>query len=183
MNTNYDASAKVEALCIEAFDKQVPELGLSKLSPQPGERVLVIGFGTAHSVAEIARAVGFDGKALGFDMSERAQRARNGAKLLPYEADSLDGIFTSYTLERLDTLPLSTVLVECKRVLRQGGRIVVIGLSQPCEQGPDCDPIYTRRMLTAAGFAIREAEVRQMFAPIEIVVAVKGSGPRKSGRH
>ena len=75
-----------------------------------------------------------------------------------------------------------TVLVECKRVLRPGGRIVVIGVSGACEQGPDCDPIYTRRMLIAAGFAIKEAEVRRMWAPIEIVLAVKESGPATSDR-
>jgi ubiquinone/menaquinone biosynthesis C-methylase UbiE len=123
--------------------------------PQPGECILVIGFGTAHSVSQIARAVGPSGKALGFDMSERAQLGCGGAKLFPHEANSLDGIFTSYTMERFDAPPLPTVLLECKRVLRPGSRIVAIGVSRECEQGPECDPIHMRRMLTAAGFAIK----------------------------
>jgi ubiquinone/menaquinone biosynthesis C-methylase UbiE len=182
MNTNYDEMAKLEGLFVEEFDKQVREVGLNKLVPQPGERILVIGFGTRHSLAEIARAVGPSGKALGFDLSERAQLGRPDARLLPHEANSLDGIFTSYTLERFDAPPLPTVLVECQRVLRPGGRIVAVGVSRIWEQGPDCEATDVRRMLTAAGFAIKEAEVRRMWAPIEIVLAVKGSGPSTSDR-
>jgi ubiquinone/menaquinone biosynthesis C-methylase UbiE len=170
-HTNYDDIAELESLCCEEFDVQRHEVGLTKLVPQPGERILVIGFGTGHSLAEIARAVGANGKALGFDMSECSQRGCADAKFLPHEANSLDGIFTSYTLEQFDALPLATVLVECKRALRPGGRIVVIGLSNAREQGNDCG--HLSRMLTAAGFAAKEAEMASMWAPIEIVLAAK----------
>src|ERR1700733_2397354 len=71
----------------------------------------------------------------------------------------------------------AALLIECQRVLPPGGRIVVVGVSRTCEQGPDCELTDLRRMLTAAGFAIKEAEVRRMWAPIEIVLAVKGIGP------
>jgi demethylmenaquinone methyltransferase/2-methoxy-6-polyprenyl-1,4-benzoquinol methylase len=182
MDTNYDEMAKLEGLFIGQFDKQVHELGLSKLAPRSGERVLVIRFGTRQSRAAIAEAVGPSGKALGFDLSERAQRGCADTKLLTYEANSLDGIFTSYSLERFDAPPLPTVLDDCHRVLRRGGRIVVIGLSTACEQGPDCDSLSLRRMLTAAGFTIQEAEVRRLWAPVEIVLAVKGSEPATSDR-
>jgi len=58
-------------------------------------------------------------------------------------------------MEWFNVPPLPTVLLECKRLLRPGGRIVVIGVPKACEQWSDCDPIYTRRMRTAAGFAIK----------------------------
>ena len=177
MNTNYDQIANLESLFVDQFDKQVHEVGLSKLGPQPGERVLQIGFGRIQSRAAIAKAVGPSGKALSFDLSEHAQRGCADTKLLPYEANSLDGIFTSYSLEWFDAPPLPTVLDDCHRVLRPGGRIVVIGLSREHEQGPDCDPVSLRRMLTVAGFEIKDAEVRRMWAPIEIVLAVKGNEP------
>ena len=121
-----DATAKLESLLDDEFDKQVHELGLRKLAPRSGECVLVIGFGTTDSRAAIAKAVGPSGEALGFDLSERAQPGCASPKQLPYEGNSLDGIFTSYSLERFDAPPLPTVLNDCHRVLRQGGRIVVI---------------------------------------------------------
>jgi demethylmenaquinone methyltransferase/2-methoxy-6-polyprenyl-1,4-benzoquinol methylase len=182
MDTDYDALARLENLCVEQFDKQVQEVGLRKLAPRSGERVLVIGFGTRQSRAAIARAVGPSGKALGFDLSERARRGCGDTNLLPYEPNSLDGIFTSYSLERFDAPPLPAVLQECQLVLRPGGRIVVIGVSRACEQGPDCDSLPLRRMLTAAGFTIQEAEVRRMWAPVEIVLAVKESDSATSDR-
>jgi ubiquinone/menaquinone biosynthesis C-methylase UbiE len=182
MNTNYDQIANLESLFDDQFDKQVHEVGLSKLGPQPGERVLQIGFGRIQSRAAIAKAVGPSGKALSFDLSEHAQRGCADTKLLPYEANSLDGIFTSYSLERFDAPPLPTVLDDCKRVLRPGGRIAVIGVSSACEQEPDGGRASLRRMLAAAGFTIKEAEVSRMWAPIEIVLAVKGSDPRASDR-
>jgi ubiquinone/menaquinone biosynthesis C-methylase UbiE len=173
MDTNYDALARLESVCVEQFEKQVHEVGLRKLAPQLGERVLVIGFGTSESRAAISKAVGRSGKALGFDLSERAQQRRADTTFLPYEADSLDGIFTSYTLERFDAPPLPTVLDDCHRALRPGGRIVVIGVSRAWEREPDCDSVSLRRKLTAAGFTIQGAQLRKMWTPVEIVLAVK----------
>jgi ubiquinone/menaquinone biosynthesis C-methylase UbiE len=174
MNTNYDGIAKLEGLLCDKFDKQVREIGLNVLAPHTGERILEIGYGIGHIPAEIARVVGPNGKAFGFDMSKLGQAGCEDTEFLPHGTNSLDGIVTGYILERFDAPPLPTVLAECKRALRPGGRIVVIGLSRECKQGPEFDPIYTCGMLIAAGFAIKDAQVRKMWAPIEIVLAVKG---------
>jgi demethylmenaquinone methyltransferase/2-methoxy-6-polyprenyl-1,4-benzoquinol methylase len=175
VDTNYDEMARLESLCREQFDRQMREAALGKLAPRSGERVLVIGFAPKQSQEAIARAVGRSGEALGFDLSEHDQPGSGDAKLLPYEPGSLDGIVTGYTLERIDAPPLPAVLRECKRVLRPGGRIVVVGVSRACEQGQDRDVFSLRRTLTAAGFTITSAELRRMWTPIEIVSAVNGS--------
>jgi ubiquinone/menaquinone biosynthesis C-methylase UbiE len=180
MGTDYDEIARLESLLVEQLDRQVREVGLSKLAPRRGERVLVIGFGTGHGRAALAQAVGPSGRVLNFDLSERAQLGCPDASLLPYEANSLDGIFTSYPLERFDAPPLPAVLGDCKRVLRPGGRIVVIG--EPGAHGPGGEAVSLRRLLTAAGFTIKEAELRRLWAPIEIVLAVKGGDPATSDR-
>jgi demethylmenaquinone methyltransferase/2-methoxy-6-polyprenyl-1,4-benzoquinol methylase len=70
-----------------------------------------------------------------------------------------------------------------------GGRLVVVGVSKEGKQGlvidifqwahkhfpnlMDCRPIYVRRALEAVGFAIKEADVKSMWVPVEIVLGLK----------
>ncbi len=114
------------------------------------------------------------------------------AEDLPYASDSLDGIFMCFTLELFDTPDMPRVLAQCKRVLRPGGRIVVAAVSKKAEQGIvirafewthrhfpnllDCRPIYARRALEAADFAVEDSRIESMWVPVEIVLA------RKPGR-
>ena len=105
------------------------------------------------------------------------------------EAGSLDGVFMSFTLELFDTPEIPEVLRECQRVLRPGGRLVVIGMSKEGPKDPlvnvfewthkhfpkflDCRPIYVRQALEQAGFFNLKALTRHMWIPVEIVLGVK----------
>lgn len=202
----YNKIARVYDLLSEESEKPMRESGLKKLAAKPGESILEVGFGTGHCLVEIARAVGPNGKVMGIDisdqmlahaqdlltkesMADRADLKCDDAEQLPYEANSVDGIFFSFTLELFDTPELPKVLAECKRVLRTGGRIVVVAVSKEGKQGVvvnifewahkhfpnlmDCRPIYVRRALEAAGFTIKEADVGSMWVPVEIVLGVK----------
>lgn len=202
----YNKIAKVYDLLSEEAEKPMREAGIRKLAAQPGERILEVGFGTGHCLVEIATAVGPNGKVLGIDisdqmlahaqelltkegMADRAELTRGDAEQLPFESNRLDGIFFSFTLELFDTPELPKVLVECMRVLRPGGRIVVVAVSREGKHGVvlniyewahkhfpnlmDCRPIYVRRALAAVGFTIKEADVESMWVPVEIVLAEK----------
>jgi demethylmenaquinone methyltransferase/2-methoxy-6-polyprenyl-1,4-benzoquinol methylase len=202
----YNKIARVYDLLSEQSEKPMRENGLRKLAPQPGERILEVGFGTGHCLVEIARAVGAGGTVLGIDISDQMLAHAQGlltkegladrvelkcgdAGRLPYESNSVDGLFFSFTLELFDTPEIPQVLAECKRVLRPGGRIVVVAVSKEGKQGVivsifewahlhfpnlmDCRPIYVRQALEAAGFTIREADVESMWVPVEIVLGVK----------
>jgi demethylmenaquinone methyltransferase/2-methoxy-6-polyprenyl-1,4-benzoquinol methylase len=119
----------------------------------------------------------------------RVELACGDAEQLPYDDSSLDAVFTSFTLELFDTPEIPTVLAECRRVLKPGGRLAVVAISKEGKQGlimkayewthrhfpnlMDCRPIYVRRALEAAGFEIREASIEHMWVPVEIVLAVK----------
>ncbi len=171
----YNKIAKVYDLLSEEAEKPMREAGLKQLAARPGERILEIGFGTGHCLVEIAKAVGPQGKVFGIDIADgmvnlaqqllereglaaRARIERGDAEQLPYDADLLDGIFFSFTLELFDTPELPTVLAECRRVLRSGGRLVVVAVSREGEHGlmlnlyewthkhfpnlMDCRPIY-----------------------------------------
>jgi demethylmenaquinone methyltransferase/2-methoxy-6-polyprenyl-1,4-benzoquinol methylase len=198
----YNKIAKVYDLLAERSERKMRDLGLEMLGADEGERILEVGFGTGHCLAAIARAVGPSGKALGIDLSEamlaitrklledeglaeRVELELGDAAELPYDDGSLDGIFTSFTLELFDTPELPGVLAQWRRVLRPGGRLVVVSISKEGKQDMilrayewthrhfpnllDCRPIYAERALRAEGFEIDQVRHERMWVPVEIV--------------
>jgi len=202
----YNKIAKVYDLLSEHSERPLREAGLKLLAAAPGEHVLEIGFGTGHILVELADAVGTTGKVFGIDLSEnmlahakellsnqqlvgQVSLVCGDAENLPYGDDSMDGIFMCFTLELFDTPDIPKVLAECMRVLRPGGRIVVVAVSKEGKEGfmvqafewthrhfpnlMDCRPIYTRRALEAAGFAIENSRTETMWVPVEVVLGRK----------
>lgn len=202
----YNKIARVYDLLAEHSEQPMRAKGLALLAARPGERILEIGFGTGHCLVEMARAVGSTGKVYGIDLSDsmlshsgallkktdltpRVELVCGDAEHMPYPDDALDGIFTSFTLELFDTPAIPAVLAECRRVLRPGGRLVVVALSKEGKRGlllkayewshehfpnlMDCRPIYARRFIEGAGFDIAATEIEHMWVPVEIVHAVK----------
>jgi ubiquinone/menaquinone biosynthesis C-methylase UbiE len=187
----YDKIAKVYDLLSEHTEGPVCEEGLRMLAPQPGETVLEIGYGTGHALVWLARAVGPSGKVHGIDLSDgmmavteslirhegvadRAELRSGDATDLPYPADSMDAVFMSFTLELFDTPEIPVVLAQCRRVLRAGGRIVVVGMSKEGEHGMvyeayewthrhfpnfvDCRPILLVGSLPRPAFELHASE-------------------------
>jgi len=149
----YDKIAKVYDLLSEHSEQPIRNIGLEKLDVREGERILEIGFGTGSSLVDLARLAGAEGRVFGADISDQIlevarQKLRDqrlearvemicaDAMTLPYESDSMDGIFMSFTLELFDLPEIPAVLAECRRILRVGGRLVVVGMSKEGENGP-----------------------------------------------
>ncbi len=195
----YDALA-------DRSEAPVRKAGLDLLKARADERILEIGFGTGHALAALAGAVGPKGMVFGLDLSdrmvrlarknldkagllERTQLRSGDAARLPYAADTMDGLFMSFTLELFDTSEIPKVLNECKRVLRTGGRIVVVAMSKEGEHEAaidifewahkhfpnfiDCRPIYVRRALEESGFRIRQSLMKHMWIPVGIILGEK----------
>jgi ubiquinone/menaquinone biosynthesis C-methylase UbiE len=202
----YNKISRVYDLLADRSEAPVRQAGLDLLNARTSEKVLEIGFGTGRSLVKLARAVGPDGRVFGLDLSDQMLKLTKGklakagllertrlrcgdAAALPDADGGMDAVYMSFTLELFDTPDIPKVLGECKRVLRPGGRIVVVGMSKDATHDPlisvfewthrhfpnflDCRPIYVRAALERAGFTIRKALKKHMWIPVEIVLGTK----------
>jgi demethylmenaquinone methyltransferase/2-methoxy-6-polyprenyl-1,4-benzoquinol methylase len=148
----YDKISGVYDLLAERSEGPVRQTGLEKLALATGERVLEIGYGTGCCLAQLAAAVGGEGRVFGIDLSpgmraraqERVEKANltgsveltcGDAAHLPYPDGGMDAVFMSFTLELFDTPEIPLVLGECRRVLRAGGRIGVVAITKEGREG------------------------------------------------
>ncbi len=174
-------------------EKKFAEMGISMLTVRFSETVLEIGFGTGHTLLDLARLAATT-PVHGIDLSPsmrvvtEKKLARAGflenvilqtgdAAHLPYKSDTFDVIFISFTLELFDTPEIPQVLGECRRVLKTGGRLGVVALEkQDChavriyewfhQRMPsiiDCRPIYAQASLEEAGFSIAKSKILKMW--------------------
>lgn len=179
------------------------------LKPREGERILEPGFGSGQVLVALAKAVGDTGKAYGIDISDgmvevtrkrlrrenlegRVELTRGDAAALPYEDGFFDGVFMSFTLELFDAPEIPVVLEECRRVIKDDGRICVASMSDGGKHGMmmklyiwshkkfpnlvDCRPIFARGFVEDAGFEVTGHKIMSMWGlPVEIVLGKKGS--------
>ncbi|MFX0089969.1 MAG: class I SAM-dependent methyltransferase [Candidatus Hodarchaeota archaeon] len=192
---------------IARLEKKYREAGLEKLRAKEGETILEVGFGTGQSVVALAQSVGSSGMIYGIDisegmyditkskiskegLSERVRLTCGDAVKLPFKANFFDAIFISFTLELFDTPEIPTVLSECKRVLRKGGRICIVSMSKKREEGImarlyewahrrfpnylDCRPIFVKEFVEGAGFGTFDVTEMSMWGlPVAIAIARK----------
>jgi demethylmenaquinone methyltransferase/2-methoxy-6-polyprenyl-1,4-benzoquinol methylase len=189
-------------------EQKYRDWGLEKLLAQPGEQILEIGFGTGHCLVSLAKAVGANGRVIGLDISdgmlaiakERLEQEGlndsvdlhlgDAASLDFIPANSLDGVFMSFTLELFDNPEIPRVLLECHRILKPGGRLAVVSMTKGNPPGlpvriyewfhehmpnyADCRPIFARQALEQNGFVIRDVSTSSMWGlPVEIVLGTK----------
>jgi len=202
---NYDKLSRWYDVLAGFAEKKYKEEGLRKLNAKSGEKVLEIGYGTGQCIVPLAQSIGTFGKVYGIDLSEGMFRvAKNKTKKaglservelicgdateLPYNENSMNAIYMSFTLELFDTPEIPIVLQQCQRVLCPGGRICVVVMALKKEsnlmvmlykwahetfpQYVDCRPIYAQRTLEEAGFIVEDATEMSMFGlPVDIVLA------------
>jgi demethylmenaquinone methyltransferase/2-methoxy-6-polyprenyl-1,4-benzoquinol methylase len=107
---------------------------------EPGARALDVATGTGDLAIELARRVGPEGEVVGLDFSERMLelarakapelRFEQGSALaLPYPDDSFDAATIAFGARNLSDLDAG--LAEMARVVRPGGRMVVLEITMP----------------------------------------------------
>src|SRR3954469_13625181 len=106
----------------------------------PGGRVLDVATGTGDLAIELSRRVGPGGEVTGSDFSERMlalarQKApelrfeHGNALSLPYDDDSFDAATVGFGARNFSDLPQG--LREMARVVRPGGRVVILEITAP----------------------------------------------------
>lgn len=189
------------------FERKPAFTALDYLKIKNTEKVLEIGVGTGFCLQRIAVSVGDSGKAYGIDISngmilearERLDRAsllnrtefcQGDAVKLPFDNNSFDAVFISFTLELFDSPEIPEVLGEIKRVLKPGGRLGIVSLSKTITRSlaimlyewahnkfpkyVDCRPIHVNGAIQKAGYKIIvQNAMRLVILPIEIVIATK----------
>ena len=106
---------------------------LKKLNVRPGERVLEIGCNRGMLLRKIQKQ---NIDAIGIDVSEKAvqkkvveQVYQMDAEHLEFENESFDKIYSAHTIEHIPNL--TKAFKEMERVLKPGGRIVLIYPAEP----------------------------------------------------
>lgn len=156
-----------------------------------GERVGEVGSGIGYVSAAIAERVGAGGSVQALDQSARAVRAtdrrllaykaahgvaRGDATALPWPSGSLDAVVMVAMLGEIPAERRVQALSEVQRVLRPGGRLVVV------EYWPDphfLSQEVLARYLTAARFRVEAS--RQRFGQYGFRARPHGHGCREGG--
>src|SRR5688500_18506139 len=93
---SYNRLSRWYDLIAGTTEKKYRDWGLRKLSAQPGERILEMGFGTGHCLVTFAKAVGPMGRVIGVDISdgmlamaqERLRQEGLDERVVLYRADA-----------------------------------------------------------------------------------------------
>lgn len=202
----YDRISHAYDVIADAGEHEAREKGLEMLAAAPGEHVLEIGFGTGHSLVDLAQAVGPEGHVSGVDISQKmhdiAARKVDDAGLsdrvtlkvaavppLPFEDHHFDAAVMSFVLELFPLEEIPEVLADIARVLKPGGRLVVVSMATTREGEPDsvlertykwlhhhfphivdCQPIDVAGLVSAAGYEnIDEFRMEIWTLPVAVV--------------
>lgn len=185
---SYDKMSRWYDWLATPFERRYHQGAVSLLAPHPGETILDVGCGTGACLPLIAEAMGRSGKILGLDLSagmvaKAVQRVavagltdivsvqRGGALAMPFKSESVDAILMVFTLELFSDEEIPKLLAECRRVLKSGGRMVVVSMARDAKntwaqrvyewvhkhwpQWVDCRPIAVESVMKHYGFSVK----------------------------
>jgi demethylmenaquinone methyltransferase/2-methoxy-6-polyprenyl-1,4-benzoquinol methylase len=188
----------------DRYEGRAKRRALLLLDLAPGQRVLNVGIGTGQVQAHIEAAIAPAGLAFGLDLApvmldtvqsrtRHTLLCESDLRHLPFASACFDRIFSSYVLDLLSTRYLPGLLTGFRRVLKPGGWLVLVTLTEgvtlpsralvalwkmayavsPVACG-GCRPVQLAGLVHQAGFnQVRREVVVQLAVPSEIIVATR----------
>jgi ubiquinone/menaquinone biosynthesis C-methylase UbiE len=203
----YNRIASIYDLFGILMESKARQRALDIASIENGEKILEVALGTGLNFVEILKR-NPRGWVEGIDVSSKMlKRARKrisktgqqnytlhlcDCRHLPFEDGTFDILMNQYMFDIFPVEDFAPILLEFKRVLKDGGRIVLVNMTKgekwlnqiyeeiyklkpPLLAG--CRGIRVKPFLEAIGFnEIQRQFVSQLGFPSEVVRAVKGNG-------
>lgn len=204
--TNYDTGAEFEV------EHHIEALRLANV--QKGQRLLDVACGTGRGTVGLAQAVGAEGRVDALDLSDamlhqaslkieklglsdRVHLKQGNARELPYPDATFDLVYNGYMFDLIPLEGFLPILKEMRRVLKPGGKLVLVNMSKPDERKTfyekiyekgwavmPCRPVLMSGYLEPAGFS----DIQRFYRPTrgsivslfwgqEIVIARKSTKP------
>lgn len=184
------------------FERRAKQRGIYLLDVQPGDAVFNAGAGVGKDNVALLKAAGPTGRVVAADLSavmlhlgrraaSRADYCQANVKTLPFADNLFDRILATYLIDLLPAATISATLAEFHRVLRPGGRLALVSLTEgvnaasravvgawkaafaiyPLACG-GCRPVQLVPWVEVAGLdLIRHETVVQLGVPSEVVLA------------
>jgi demethylmenaquinone methyltransferase/2-methoxy-6-polyprenyl-1,4-benzoquinol methylase len=187
----------------EFYEGRALEYGREALDLETGMKLLEVGVGTGKQHELLQGEVQPEGNAFGIDLSwkmllitrERVSTplCQADAQHLPFIDSYFDRLYTSYVLDLLPSRDLPAVLDGFFRVIKPGGRLVIVALTEgvnassralvtawkfaysisPITCG-GCRPLQLAGLVSDANFRVLGRKVIVQFGvPSEIITAIK----------
>ena len=151
--SNYDAGASFEV------EHHAEALRLANV--QVGQRVLDVACGTGRGTLGLAQAVGANGRVDALDLTQamlnqaqakldsrglsgRVTLKQGDARALPYPDATFDLVYNGYMFDLIPLDGFLPILQEMFRVLKPGGKLVLVNMSKPDEKKTFYETIYEK---------------------------------------
>lgn len=153
------------------FERKFLRLALQRAALQTHENVLEVAVGTGWILREIVQQVGLNGKVFGVDLSpkmlaktrkrvtnvkvQNVVLCRADARRLPFSDATFDVLFNGYMLDLISLADLPVVVGEFFRVVKPGGRLVLVNFSKSgTDQRTWWEAVYQRLPKSWAGYLL-----------------------------
>jgi len=156
----YDARSWIYSKTVARREHKNHLQAIDLANIQPGEKVLEVAVGPGLTFLELAKNVGKETRIYGIDLSlsmlqlTQEKMRQEGyfefvlreadSRNLPFEDNSFDVLYNGYMLDLIPLAELPVVIDEFKRVLKPGGRLILLNMSKANEKTTIQEELYAR---------------------------------------
>ena len=205
----YNRLSWIYSWIVAPFEFNNHKRAIEKAGIQPTDKVLEVAVGPGNIFLEIVKKIDKDNTACGVDASsgmleiarrmvanagyENINLSQADARDLDFPDDTFDILYNGYMLDLIPLADMSTILSEYKRVLKPGGKLVLLNMSKRDDQVLTlyeklymklpalfvlnfmgaCRPVLMEQQTRQAGFQDVEREFIGGIIPSEIVTGLK----------